>query len=55
MLNFIKGGWGMSVSSKGCKFKHPELLIRFESFNDECAMVKLYHRLSELVVKYYFD
>ena len=30
----------MSVSLKGCKFEHTELSIRFESFNDECAIVK---------------
>ena len=30
----------MSVSLKGCKFEHTELLIHFESFNDECAIVK---------------
>ena len=46
MLNFITkdysnpGGWGMSVSLKGCKFEHTELSIHFESFNDECAIVK---------------
>ena len=30
----------MSVSLKGCKFKHTELSIHFESFNDNCALVK---------------
>ena len=30
----------MSVSLKGCKFEHIELSINFESFNDECAIVK---------------
>ena len=30
----------MSVSLKGCKFEHTELSIQFESFNDECAIVK---------------
>ena len=30
----------MSVSLKGCEFEHNELSIHFESFNDECAMVK---------------
>ena len=30
----------MSVSLKGCKFEHTELSIHFESFNDECAIVK---------------
>ena len=30
----------MSVSLKRCKFEHIELLIHFESFNDECAIVK---------------
>ena len=30
----------MSVSLKGCKFEHTELSIYFESFNDECAIVK---------------
>ena len=35
-----QGGWGMSVSLKGCKFEHTELWIHFESFNDECEIVK---------------
>ena len=35
-----QSGWGMSVSLKGCEFEHTELSIRFESFNDECAIVK---------------
>ena len=35
-----QGGWGMSVSLKGCKFEHTELWIHLESFNDECAIVK---------------
>ena len=35
-----QGGWGMSVSLKGCKFEHTELWIYFESFNDECAIMK---------------
>ena len=30
----------MSVSLKGCKLEHTELSINFESFNDECAIVK---------------
>ena len=30
----------MPVSLKGCKFEHTELSIHFESFNDECAIVK---------------
>ena len=30
----------MSVSLRGCKFEHTELSIHFESFNDECAIVK---------------
>ena len=30
----------MSVFLKGCNFEHTELSIRFESFNDECAIVK---------------
>ena len=30
----------MSVSLKGCKFEHTELSIHFESFNDDCALVK---------------
>ena len=30
----------MSVSLMGCKFEHTELSINFESFNDECAIVK---------------
>ena len=30
----------MSVSLKGCTFEHTELSIHFESFNDECAIVK---------------
>ena len=30
----------MSVSLKGCKFEHTKLSIHFESFNDECAIVK---------------
>ena len=30
----------MSVSLKGCEFEHTELSILFESFNDECAIVK---------------
>ena len=30
----------MSVSLKGCNFGHTELSIHFESFNDECAIVK---------------
>ena len=30
----------MSVSLKGCKFEHTELSIHFESFNDECAIVR---------------
>ena len=30
----------MSISLKGCKFEHAELSRYFESFNDECAVVK---------------
>ena len=30
----------MSVSFKGCNFEHNKLSIHFESFNDECAIVK---------------
>ena len=30
----------MSVSLKECKFEHTKLSIHFESFNDECAIVK---------------
>ena len=30
----------MSLSFKGCNYEHTELLIHFESFNDECAIVK---------------
>ena len=30
----------MTISLKGCKFEHTELSIHFESFNDECAIVK---------------
>ena len=30
----------MSESLKGCTFEHTELSIYFESFNDECAIVK---------------
>ena len=30
----------MSVSLKGCTFEHTELSIHFESFNDQCAIVK---------------
>ena len=30
----------MSVSLKGCNFEHTELLIHFESINDELAIVK---------------
>ena len=30
----------MSVSLKGCKFEHTELSIRFEWYNDECAIMK---------------
>ena len=30
----------MSVSLKGCLFEHTYLSIHFESFNDECAIVK---------------
>ena len=35
-----QSGLGMSVSLKGCKFEHTEMSIHFESFNDECAIVK---------------
>ena len=30
----------MLVSLNGCKFEHTEWTIHFESFNDECAIVK---------------
>ena len=30
----------MSVSFKGCKFEQPKLLIHFELFNDEYAIMK---------------
>ena len=30
----------MSVSLKGCNFEQTELSIHFESFNDECAIMK---------------
>ena len=30
----------MSVILKGCNFVHTKLSINFESFNDECAIVK---------------
>ena len=30
----------MLVSLKGCKFEHNKLSIHFESFNDECTIVK---------------
>ena len=30
----------MSVSLKGCDFEDPKLSIHFQSFNDECAIVK---------------
>ena len=30
----------MSVFLKGCDFEHTEQSIHFESFNDECAIVK---------------
>ena len=30
----------MSVSLNGCEFEHIERSIHFESFNDECAIVK---------------
>ena len=30
----------MSVSLKGYKFEHTKLSIHFESFNDECAIMK---------------
>ena len=35
-----QGGWGMSISLKGCKSEHTKLSIHFESFNDECAIEK---------------
>ena len=35
-----QGGWGMSLSLKGCNFEHIELSIYFESFNDEYAILK---------------
>ena len=30
----------MSVSLNGCNFEHTDLSIHFESFNDECGIVK---------------
>ena len=30
----------MSEILKGCNFEHTELSIHFQSFNDECAIVK---------------
>ena len=30
----------MLVPLKGCKFEHSDLSIHFESFKDECAIVK---------------
>ena len=30
----------MAVSLKRCKFEHPELFIHYESFYDECAIMK---------------
>ena len=30
----------MSVSLKGCTFEHTEKSTRFESFKNECAIVK---------------
>ena len=30
----------MSVSLKGCNIEHTKLSIHFESFNDECAIVR---------------
>ena len=30
----------MSVSLKGCNFEHTDLSIHFESFNENCAIVK---------------
>ena len=30
----------MSVFLKGCNFEHTELSIHFQSFSDECAIVK---------------
>ena len=38
--NSNQGGWGWSVSLNECKFEHIERSIHFESFNDECAIVK---------------
>ena len=36
-----QGGWHMSISLKGCYFEHTEMSkCHFESFNDECAIVK---------------
>ena len=35
-----QGGWGMSVHLKGCKYEHTEPSMHYESFNDECAIVK---------------
>ena len=41
LLDYInQSGWGMLVSLKGCHFEHTELSIHFETFNDECAIVK---------------
>ena len=30
----------MRVSLKGCNFEHTEMSTQFESFNDECTIVK---------------
>ena len=40
MLNLLLEWVGLSISLKGCKFKHTELSIHFEPFNDECAIVE---------------
>ena len=41
MLDYsYQGGWGMSVSLKGCKFEHTQLSNYFKSFNGEYAIVK---------------
>ena len=35
-----KRRWGMSYSLNWYKFEHTKLLIHFESYNNECAIVK---------------
>ena len=36
----LKGCLSLSQNLKGCKFEHTKLSIHFESFNDECAILK---------------